>query len=419
MNKNHRTMIFDAIWGRLRLPQTWAFLIFTMSLFLVLKFANAEPYIPQNENKVLDTLPTNFLSLFKENDISGNRIKRYAVSAEQWEDLQEELITSYLNQAKDSGDMRYISYAENRLKKWLSDTPKSEKARLFDARIKQYNHNFTDAIEILESIVDEHPKNIKAWSLISNLQLLTGDYSSAKNSCRKLSVSSSLTDAIICHSNIMIRTGGLDKADKTLKALLPMIKNMSVQRQIWLYTSLVEINIQYGYDKQAKNYMDQAMKLVVDNDLNDNYLTRIYVDYLIEGNQLKKAFDMIKDKNNDSSIMIRSAVIAKELGYATTFEKNKISLARIFDVENRRGQSLHLREQALFTLIILNKPIEAYVLAQKNWALQKEPEDARILLKSVISTGNKDQILKVKAEIHKTGLVDQRLESQRLSESII
>jgi len=409
----------DAIGGRLRLPQTLAFLLFPMSLFLAQNFATAEPYIPQSEYQVLDSLPANFLSLFKEDDFSNRQIKRHTVSAEQWDELQNDLVTAYLDKAKVSGDMRYISYSENRLKSWLEVSPKSENARLLDASIKQYNHELSVAIQILESLLDEHPNNNKAWSLLSNLQLLTGNYSSAKNSCRQLSASSSLTDAIVCQSNIMIRTGDLDKADKALKTLLPMINTMPVQGQIWLYTSLVEINIQHGYDKQAKDYIDQALKLVADNNLNDNYLMRIHVDYLVDRSQLKQAFNLIKDKKNDSSIMIRSAIIAKKLGYTTIYEKNKITLTQMFEVENRRGQSLHLREQALFTLLILNKPEAAYAIAQKNWALQKEQEDARVLLKSVLSTGDKYQIHKVQAEINKTGLVDQRLEIQRLSESIL
>jgi hypothetical protein len=73
----------------------------------------------------------------------------------------------------------------------------------------------------------------------------------------------------------------------------------------------------------------------------------------------------------------------------------------------------------MFTLLILNKPAEAFELAQENWALQKEPEDARIMLKAALAVGDDGQLQQVQAQIKSTGLIDQRLDSNRLRGSII
>jgi len=419
MNNNRATVLFDAIGERVCLPHTLAFLLFPASLFLVLKFASAEPYLPHDETRVLDHLPTNLVALFSNDNKFESRVKRHTVSPEQWEVLQQNRVTSYLNHAKASGDMRYLSYAENRLQNWLQETPQSEKARLLDAQIKQYNHNFKAAIQHLESLTMDHPKNIEAWSLLANLQLLTGDYHAAKSSCKQLSARSNLTDSIICQSNIMIRTGELHKAHKMLRALLVGANTMPVQRQVWLYTSMAEIKLQRNKITQAGYYIEKAVKLVADNGLNDNYLSRLHIDYLIQKNNLKQAFELVRNKKNDSAMMIRSAVIAKKLGYETNFDMSRIALSQTFEIERRRGLGRHLREQALFTLLVLNRPAEAFEIAQENWVTQKEPEDARILLKSALSVGDEALFQQVQAEIKNTGLIDLRLDIDYLRGSVI
>lgn len=407
----------DVIGGRFRLPPSLprllALLLLAVSLLLVFTFVIAKPYIPQSESKVLDYLPTKLTLL------SGNISKLKSRVGGQHAEQQEKLIKAYLEQAKSSGDMRYVSYAQNRLDHWLQQTPGAEKARLLNAQILQYNHNFDHAIVELKSLLNDYPENSVAWSLLANLQLLTGNFDAAQTSCKQLSARSSLTDAIICQSNIMIRTGLLDKAYRILNALLPVIYKMPVQRQLWLYTSLAEISIQQGHNQQAGRYIEQAIELTEENNIFDDYLSRLHIDYLIQNNRLKQAYELVKDNKNDSALMIRSTVLAKKLGNDETFHKNKIALTRLFEVEKRRGQSRHLREQALFALLVLNNPAEALYLAKQNWVLQKEPEDARILMKAALLVDDNKQLQQVKTSIKKTGLIDQRLDITRLRESLI
>ena len=117
--------------------------------------------------------------------------------------------------------------------------------------------------------------------------------------------------------------------------------------------------------------------------------------------------------------MIRSAMLAKALGDYATFETSKQNLKKIFEIEKRRNQSRHLREQALFTLLVLDNPKIALTLAKQNWAKQKEAEDARIMMKAAVLLDDKSLLRQVRTSISKTGLVDHRLDVTNLRNSIL
>ena len=56
-----------------------------------------------------------------------------------------------------------------------------------------------------------------------------------------------------------------------------------------------------------------------------------------------------------------------------------------FAASRLRGDRVHLREEARFTLHLLNAPQAALKLAQENWQVQKEPADVRILLEAALA----------------------------------
>ena len=64
-------------------------------------------------------------------------------------------------------------------------------------------------------------------------------------------------------------------------------------------------------------------------------------------------------------------------------------LANRFADAARRGDKLHLGEEARFELSLRDNPVRALELAAENWALlQREPRDARIFLEAAVATKN-------------------------------
>ncbi|HEY5801324.1 MAG TPA: hypothetical protein VIT92_13960, partial [Burkholderiaceae bacterium] len=84
--------------------------------------------------------------------------------------------------------------------------------------------------------------------------------------------------------------------------------------------------------------------------------------------------------------------------------------ARLRDA-TRRGDTLHLREQARFELVLLGNAPAALKTALANWELHKEPADARIVLEAASAAGDRAAAEAVIAWVRSTGLNDAALDA--------
>ena len=55
-----------------------------------------------------------------------------------------------------------------------------------------------------------------------------------------------------------------------------------------------------------------------------------------------------------------------------------------------RGDTLHRQEESRFQLKVEGNKTRALELAVANWAIQREPYDARILLEAAVAAGRRD-----------------------------
>ena len=69
---------------------------------------------------------------------------------------------------------------------------------------------------------------------------------------------------------------------------------------------------------------------------------------------------------------------------------------------------MHARDVARFELDIENQPQEALRLAIENWESQREPLDARLLLRSALAADNKVQYQRVRDWLKAQGQSDAR-----------
>ena len=80
-------------------------------------------------------------------------------------------------------------------------------------------------------------------------------------------------------------------------------------------------------------------------------------------------------------------------------------------VADRREPGRHAREQARFALDVQARPGEALRLAQANWALQREPADAVLLLRAALAAGREGEPARqaLARELRGKGWQDARL----------
>ena len=108
---------------------------------------------------------------------------------------------------------------------------------------------------------------------------------------------------------------------------------------------------------------------------------------LLERGRANEVIDRLKGRERNDALLLRLAE-----AYAATDDQARDrtveALRARFAAARERGDSVHRREEARFTLRLLKRPQQALKLAQLNWQVQKEPADARILLEAARAAGN-------------------------------
>jgi hypothetical protein len=108
--------------------------------------------------------------------------------------------------------------------------------------------------------------------------------------------------------------------------------------------------------------------------------------------------------------MLLRIVLAHRLLGDRQGEQSRALLSDAFDVEQQRGEAVHRREQARFLLDVEQQPSAALVAAQENWRVQREPDDALILLRTAQAAHRPDAAAPALLFLQQQGLEDVRLE---------
>ena len=170
-------------------------------------------------------------------------------------------------------------------------------------------------------------------------------------------------------------------------------------------TSLAEMAARAGRAEDALSHFQHALAL----DPADNYLIGAYADFLLDCGRASEVSALLQDKTRADPLLLRYALALKLLG-SRELALQVEQLRDRFEASRLRGDRVHMREEARFTLHLLNDPKKALQLAQENWQVQKEPADARILLESALAAQDAASIETMRDWLKKTGLEDIELE---------
>jgi hypothetical protein len=133
-----------------------------------------------------------------------------------------------------------------------------------------------------------------------------------------------------------------------------------------------------------------------------------YADFLLDANRATEVVTLLKDETRADGLLLRYALALKALG-ARELGQHVEQLRARFDASRLRGDRVHLREEARFTLQLLGDAVTAVKLAQENWRVQKEPADARILLVTALAANDQAAIATLRDWLAQTGLEDVQL----------
>ncbi|HET6376756.1 MAG TPA: tetratricopeptide repeat protein [Methylocella sp.] len=363
--------------------------------------AAGAPFIPQSDAEVLERLP------FKASDPAMRQLRalRDQLTAEP-ENLAAaaRLAQGYLEAGRATSDPRYTGYAQAALAPWWSLPNPPEEILVLRAAIRQRSHQFGAALADLAAALEANPRNAEALLMRATIFLVTGDFEHAKAGCAALRPLTQELTWVACFAQVNGATGELRKSYESLRAALDRSHGATPRMRAWVLTSLAEMAARLGFAQEADSHFQEALAASGA----DSYLLGAYAGFLLDEGRPKEAVALLGSHLRADPLLLRYALGLRAI-QSSGLNARIEELRGRFDASRLRGERLHLRDEALFTLLLLNDPAAALELARENWRIQKEPADLRILLEAAIASRNEAEIEAVKNWVKKTGFEDARL----------
>lgn len=338
------------------------------------------PFIPVNDAMVLERLP------FRANDQTARELRglRDELSGNP-RNLEQAvaLARRYYQLALAEGDPRFIGYAQATLAPWWGLTTPPVPVLVLRATLRQYNHDFTNALADLAQATQREPRNGEAWALLAAIHMVQADYAVARKDCGNLQGLASNLIVLACAAAADNLTGQAEPAYNTLRQAYASnlaASPASAAEKLWVLTRLAEMADRLGRSGEADAYFKAALAL----NIADAYLLAVYAEFLLDENRHSEVVALLKGKERSDVLLVRLALAEKALALPQAQEHAAAIRAR-FAAARLRDDKLHIQDEARFYLYFLNDPREALRLAQENWQTQREPSDARMLLEAALA----------------------------------
>jgi hypothetical protein len=337
-------------------------------LLLVLgstRAAWSTPHVPGSDAQVLAELPVGA----RHESAPARELTRTRL------DIALPLAQFYVARSRASGDLRYLGYAEALLQPWASRPTVPPAVLVLEATILQSRHAFDAALQRLDVALQAQPDDAQAWLTRATVLRVQGRYVDALASCGHLAEKADAAVTELCQQSIAGLTGNLRPAYTALAAL-PR-QQLAAEARAWRYSELGEMAERLGDDAAAEHWFTEGLQLAAD----DLYMRAAYADLLLRHARAAETLQLLTGYESMEPMLLR-IVIAQQLLGDSRDAANRAVLSGAFDVEQQRGEAVHRREQARFLLDVEQQPAAALAAAQDNWRVQREPDDALILLRS-------------------------------------
>lgn len=341
----------------------------------------AQPYTPASPETVLEILPDTDPALTEDIRQLQQAVGRRPESIE----LRAELAERYIALARQTDDPRYNGYAQAAISLWQDDPQAPTDILLIRAQLSQRRHAFDLAKADLQQVLERDPRNPQAWLTLSVIERVTGQLANAHKACAALLTLAETLVSGTCLADIASLTGKASEALSTMDRLLRGEAAASAPHlRRWALTIRGEIAWRLGQSTLASEAFESGLELARKADQFDGYLLSAWADFMLEQGRHRAVDDRLKPYPQSDALLLRRAIAARHLQHPGAGEMAD-TLRRRFAASQRRGDEVHLREHARFALDVDNRPADALWLAQRNWATQKEPADAVLLLRAALA----------------------------------
>lgn len=375
------------------------------TLALAAASAGASPYTPASDAVVLEILPVAASAL--DRDLGTER--RALASSPRDLARATRLAWRYVDAARATGDPRYAGLAEGVLRPWLASASPPDDVRLLRATLRQNRHDFAGASRDLDALLARDPRNAQAWLTRAAIAKVRGDLAGARASCLPLLRVADALSATTCLADVAGASGRARSAERALARIVATNPEAPPPQRQWALVTLAEIRARLGETEAAEAAFREALTVA-----RDSYSVAAYADFLLDAGRPRDVLTLLGDERRADGLLLRRALAERRLG-AATVARSVSQLSARFAAARLRGERLHAGEESRFALAF-GDPREALALARDNFAVQREPRDARALMEAALAMRDPNAAAPALAFLSGSGLEDVQLRSlaQRL-----
>jgi hypothetical protein len=363
--------------------------------------ATAGPFVPTRDDTVLARVQPRAGSDRALRDLLRREPQRLDVALR--------VAREAIERARRTGDPRELGVAQAALAPWWSQPDPPPGVRLLRGTLRQSWHEFDAALADFDALHADAaaPAGVRAQAELSRagvLQVL-GRYAQARGGCEALlQQSTALGESVrvaaqACLAELDSLAGRRAESEQAFQRLADEGTQAG-----WLALLRAQAAERAG-DPRAEAWY----RLALSSGQDDVYTRAAFADWLLAQSRAQEVPALLDGREEADALLLRLAIAQRRLRHPQASD----SLRRLderFAAARLRGDSLHRREEALAALDLHDDPARALALAQAQWRQQKEPADARLLVRAAHASGRPEAAEAVWQFARASGLRDIALE---------
>jgi hypothetical protein len=383
--------------GKLTRYPRFSLLIRFLAIAALALPVHAAPRKPLADTEVLERLP------LRAGDASARELaalRREMTAAAGDPASAARLAQAYFDLAMARGDPRYVGYAEAVVARFSEPLPAS--LRFIRGLLRQYRHDFAGALDDFAAALALDPELAVAHAWRAAIYLVQADYAAAQQECAALQRLGRSTLFGGCIALVQAYGGQLEASYRSLQQALGTTGD--ADHRLWLLTRMGEVAAWRGQPALAEKHYREALSLGRD----DGYLLAAWGDFLLDMGRPAEVLKELAGWEVSDGLLLRLAEAEAALklpgaGRLAQFLEERFAAAR------QRGDTTHRAEEARYRLRLRGDAKQALRLAAENYAVQREPRDARILLEAAIAVQDAAAAQVARDWLRSSGFEDARL----------
>lgn len=313
------------------------------------------------------------------------------------------LARRFIDEGKRRAEPRELGYAETVLGPWLAQQPSALPVLKAWADILQYRHDFGGAQTVLDEIVERNPRDADAIMQHASLAMVRGSWPTARRDCARMAALQATLEATVCLAQVRAAGGDLRHA---YLALVPIAANprWSGSLGAWVFGTTAELADRLGDTEAAGRWYEAAARANPDS----LYARLALSDHWLRAGRFHEVLALLADAPRSDGVLLDEALARRGLGDPAAAEPISILTTRMAEAR-ARGDETHLRERARFELEWLRTPAAALTSAQRNWQVQRELTDLRLLASTAAAARNREVLDGIAAWMKAQGFEDREV----------